>query len=331
MIFRRKSTKTASEEQEDSISKKSLPSENDKSDAESEEEEGKLLRGAAAPGSIASHYANDPFYKNWRNSLDKKTRKAILTEYHDRNKRPALSVARESVESFGSSKPYRSASEEGLDRISQRRPRPGRADLSEKRKLAQSDPNLNQETAPSVSSFAPSAEGERPAVRRPGKRPINRAAARSEPSLNANDSDSDGDSRFPPPYEDENARRRKNSFLRATKGSHQSLKKGSIGDLRDGEKSKKDLMAELDRAANYYTRAPPPYEDDDYEVDIRSPPAYTPHMESSDESRPGYNRGKRSRRPQRHQNGEIRDYPSVPNNDDHDDYDGPSRTSMTLV
>lgn len=279
--------------------------------------------------------------------MDKKTRKAILTEYHDKNKKGAA-AANASVESFGSSKPYRSASEEGLDRIAHRRPRPGKTDLSEKRKLAQSDPYLNQEPAPSISSFSPSAEGERPVVgrpsQRPGKRPINRAAARSEPSLNVNDSDSDGENRFPPPYEDENARRRKNSFLRATKGSRQSLRKGSIDNLDEASRAKKDLAAELDKAANYYTNAPPPYEDEDnYDVDIRSPPAYTPHQESSDESRPGYNRMKRNWRPQRQQsqNGDRRDYGSQSQydarsgddiDDDDDDYmDGPSRTSMTLV
>ena len=334
----RKSTKDASDDRTNSsISKHSEPSDNDadKSDQESEEG-GKFVRGGAAAGSIASHYANDPFYKNWRNSLDKKTRKAILTEYHDRNKKD-VAAARGSVDSLGSSKPYRSASEEGLDRVGRRRPRPGRSDLSEKKKLTQSDPYLNQEPAPSVSSFSPSAEGERPAVRRPGKRPIDRAAARSEPSLNVNDSESDGEGHFPPPYEDENARRRKNSFLRATKGSHQSLRRSSVDNLDEAGRAKRDLAEELDRAANYYTRAPPPYEEDDaYDVDIRSPPAYTPRQDSSDESRPAYNRGKRNWRPQRQ--GERRDYRSQSSYDsrqaddvDLDNHDGPSRTSMTLV
>ena len=334
LVYYRKSTKDVVDERTNSsISKHSEPSdgEADKSNQESEDE-GKFVRGGPVAGSIASHYANDPFYKNWRSSLDKKTRKAILTEYHDRHKKGAA-AARQSVESVGSSRPYRSTSEEGLDRINARRPRPGRADLSEKRKLAQSDPYLNQEPAPSVSSFTPSGEGERPAVRRPGKRPMDRAAARSEPSLNVNDSDSDGN--FPPPYEDENARRRKNSFLRATKGSHQSLRKGSVDNLDDASRAKQDLAAELDRAANYYARAPPPYEEsDDYDVDIRSPPAYTPWQDGVDESRPG-NRGKRNWRPQRQQNG--RDYRSQSSYDSRndveldDDVDGPSRTSMTLV
>ena len=334
MPFRKSSKDVVDERTNSSISKHSDPSdgEADKSNRESDDE-GKFVRAGAAADSIASHYANDPFYKNWRSSLDKKTRKAILTEYHDRNKKGAR-AAQQSVESVNSSRPYRSTSEEGLDRIS-RRPRPGKSDLSEKRKLAQSDPYLNQDPAPSVSSFTPSGEGDRPAVRRPGKRPMDRAAARSEPSINANDSDSDGN--FPPPYEDENARRRKNSFLRATKGSHQSLRKGSIDNLDDASRAKKDLAAELDRAANYYTRAPPPYEEsDDYEVDVKSPPAYTPWQESVDDSRSGYNRGKRNWRPQR-QNGDRRDYRSQNSYDSRndveldDDIDGPSRTSMTLV
>ncbi|XP_065066493.1 protein sidekick-2-like isoform X2 [Rhopilema esculentum] len=331
----RKSTKDPLEERSSStMSKHSEPSDNDadKSGEESEEE-GKLMRGAAAAPSIASHYANDPFYKNWRNSLDKKTRKAILTEYHDKNK----AGKRDSVDSFGS-RPHRSASEEGLDRIARPRVRPGRADLSEKKKLAQSDPYLNQEPAPSVSSFTPSGEGDRPPRGRPGRRPIDRAAARSEPSLNAQDSDSDPENGFPPPYEDEGGRRRKNSFLRATKGSAQSLRKGSLDNLDDAGRAKRDLVAELDKAANYYTRAPPPYEENsDFEADPRSPPAYTPRQDSSDDSRPnvGYNRAKRNWRPQR-QNGDRRDVSSPmgsrdPSNREDDDVDGPSRTSMTLV
>lgn len=164
---------------------------------------------------------------------------------------------------------------------------------------------------------------------------MNRAAARSEPSLNMNESDSDGN--FPPPYEEENAKRRKNSFLRATKGSHHSLRKGSVDNLDDASRAKQDLAAELDKAASYYTRPPPPYEEsDDYEVDIRSPPAYTPWQESVDESRSGYNRGKRNWRPQRQQSGERQDYRSQSSYDSRpenelDDTDGPSRTSMTLV
>lgn len=324
-----------------SIAKNSDVSDNDADKSGEESDEGgKFIRGEAGATSIASHYANDPFYKNWRNSLDKKTRKAILTEYHDRHKKPGV---RESMESMGSSRPYRSASEEGLDRITRPRVRPGRADLSEKRKLTQSDPYLNQEPAPSVSSFSPS-EGEgRPRGKRPGRRQIDRAAARSEPSLNAHDSASDSENRFPPPYDDE-GKRRKNSFLRATKGSEQSLKKGSLDNLddaSDASRAKKDLAAELDRAANFYTRAPPPYEEDaDYEIDVRSPPAYTPRQDSSDDSRShgGYNRATRNWRPQR-QNGDRREAASphnlesrvVPNRRS-DEYDGPTnRTSMTLV
>ena len=334
-VCRRSAKETLKEASESTPSKHSDVSDNDadKSGYESEDD-GKFVRGKAGEASIASHYANDPFHRNWRSSLDKKTQKAILTEYHDRHKKQA------SADSLGGSKPYRSASEEGLDRVGRGRVRPGRTNLSEKRKLTQSDPYLNQEQEQTISSFTPSVQGDKPKSRRPGKRGIDRAAARSEPSLNVRDSESDSDSRYPPPYEDENGKvRRKNSFLRATELAGANASKGSMEDV-DGTpvKSKKKLAAELDKAVGYYTKAPPPYDDNEYESDAKSPPAYTPMQDSSDDSRSyvGYNRAPRNWRPQRQQ--ERREVTSpqevvprrVPNRQS-DEFDGPSRTSMTLV
>eukprot|EP00794_Sanderia_malayensis_P008937 gene8937-9890_t len=338
------------EKSESSISKQSDVSDNDADKSGNEtDEDGRFVRGGkSAEANIASHYANDPFYKNWRSSLDKKTRKAILTEYHDRNKKkhPAGSV-----DSLGGSRPYRSASEEGLDRIGRPRGvRPGRSDLRQKKKLTQSDPYLNQEPEHATSSFTPSVHGsdEPPAssrARRPGRLAIDKAAARSEPSLNPVDSGSDSDGRFPPPYEGDEAgrTRRKNSFLRARDGDvvdRDAERRNSRSELEEAlGRQKKKMAAELDRAVGYYTRAPPPYEDDvDYDSEAKSPPAYTPVQDSSDDSRGayvGYNRGPRNWRPQRQQDRvtspvdmEQRRVPSRRS----DEFDGPtSPTSMTLV
>ena len=35
-------------------------------------------------GSIANHYSNDPFHKNWRDSMDKKTKKEIMADFGKR-------------------------------------------------------------------------------------------------------------------------------------------------------------------------------------------------------------------------------------------------------
>ena len=43
-----------------------------------------MVRREMPEDSIANHYSNDPFHKNWRDSLDKKTKKEILAEYAKR-------------------------------------------------------------------------------------------------------------------------------------------------------------------------------------------------------------------------------------------------------
>ena len=332
-----------------SMSKHSDVSDNDADkSADETEDERKRWKLKEPDASIASHYANDPFYKSWRNSLDKKTRKAILAEYHKKAHQRDDEGSSESIANLKSMP--RATSEERLDRP---RGRPGRSDLSEKRKLTQSDPYLPQECEPSpasVSSFSPK-ERHRQAPRgRPGRRAIDRSVARSEPSLNRG-SESDSDSRYPPPYEDNNLRksRRQDSFLRATHGDSPVMRRSR--DNISPEKSKKELIAELDNKVDRYTRYPPPYEDDYYSAnESRPPPAYTPRQDSrqdsSDEGRSsyvGYQNNQRQWRPKRSDEDRNDRYRSpefmerrVIHDDQFDGYefdelDAPSRTSMTLV
>lgn len=51
-----------------------------------------VRRGAgreSPEGSIANHYSNDPFHKNWRDSMDKKTKKELIAEYAENKRRPS--------------------------------------------------------------------------------------------------------------------------------------------------------------------------------------------------------------------------------------------------
>lgn len=43
-----------------------------------------MARREMPEDSIANHYSNDPYHKNWRDSLDPKTKKEILAEYAKR-------------------------------------------------------------------------------------------------------------------------------------------------------------------------------------------------------------------------------------------------------
>ena len=44
------------------------------------------LQSANPDTSIANHYSNDPNHKNWSDSMDKMTKKQILSEFNNRPK-----------------------------------------------------------------------------------------------------------------------------------------------------------------------------------------------------------------------------------------------------
>ena len=137
----------------------------------------------------------------------------------------------------------RSDSEELL---SKPRPRPGRRDITERKKIARSEPFLDQPPDPRPSQ---------PQIRRPGKKNIDQELTRSVPDLNY---------RSGPVA-------RQPSFLRATTVESDTE---SLGEVLDRQKSKHELAMEYDnRIDNFYPQAPPPY---DYSG---APPAYSPSQE----------------------------------------------------
>eukprot|EP00111_Clytia_hemisphaerica_P021271 TCONS_00062616-protein len=214
-----------------------------------------LLPGGASPlhgradGSIANHYSNDPFHKNWRDSMDKKTKKEIMADFAKR--RPS----QHSVDSLEEKK--RMVPEYG-DRSS--RPRPGRKDINELRNLARSQPELMRDENPYNQNPYPQ-QPRHPQPRRPGKRPVDQELARSVPDLNRQFSSPGADSQVT----------RQPSFLRATGGDSDDNE--SLHEIFEREKSKRDLAFELDNRMNdYYPggAAPPPY---DFNI---APPAYSP-------------------------------------------------------
>ena len=137
----------------------------------------------------------------------------------------------------------RSDSEELL---SKPRLRPGRRDITERKKIARSELFLDQPPDPRPSE---------PQIRRPGKRNIDQELTRSVPDLNY---------RSGPVA-------RQPSFLRATTVESDTE---SLGEVLDRQKSKHELAMEYDnRIDNFYPHAPPPY---DYSG---APPAYSPSQE----------------------------------------------------
>lgn len=200
-------------------------------------------------GSIASHYNNDPYHKNWRDSLDKKTKKEILSEYGKRKH------SQHSIDSLEEKKK--------MDPIYDRaasRPRPGRKDISELRNLARSQPELLRDENPY--NFNPHQQQRYQQPKRPGKRPIDHELARSVPDLNRQNSSSGQESQVT----------RQPSFLRATGGDSEDNDNESLHEVFAREKTKRELALELDdKMDDYYTNsAPPPY---DYNA---APPAYSP-------------------------------------------------------
>lgn len=224
---------------------KSIDASDNDADKSSDEREYERRRSRNQPeNSIANHYSNDPFHKNWRDSMDKKTKKAILAEYGRRSSQASVDTLEEK----------RAGSVEYLDRP---RGRPGRPDLTERKKLARSEPFLADET--------PESGTRRPAhqPRRPGRQPIDRDIARSEPDLNRPLSPPDSQVTRQP------------SFLRATAGNSDNE---SLNDVYERQKSKREMaMDEDNRMDNFYLNgAPPPY---DY---CAAPPAYSPSEQDDD-------------------------------------------------
>ncbi|XP_047144342.1 protein sidekick-1 isoform X1 [Hydra vulgaris] len=195
------------------------------------------------PTSIANHYSNDPNHKNWSDSMDKKTKKEILSEF---NKRSDGNLSKGK---------NRRGSEEVLNRP---RARPGRPDLTEQKKLARSEPMLAEES-PIYQ------QPDMPKVRRPAKTPFDPALSRSQPDIQKQ------------PKIPENPITRQSSFLRATLGG--SDDKESFQDAFEREKSKRELAMELDSRldSSYPSNAPPPYDFNS------APPAYTPSQADEDE------------------------------------------------
>lgn len=75
---------------------KSIDASDNDADKSSDEREYERRRSRNQPeNSIANHYSNDPFHKNWRDSMDKKTKKAILAEYGRRSSQASVDTLEE--------------------------------------------------------------------------------------------------------------------------------------------------------------------------------------------------------------------------------------------
>jgi len=238
-----------------SIAKSVNPSDKEADNSDATDIENRNYRGrnkGRDTDSIANHYSHDPFHKNWQDSMDKTTKKALLAEY---KKRPP---SQGSTDTLGEKK--RSDSEELLSRP---RVRPGRRDMTERKNLARSEPFLAENEAPMNPRNPPQH------VRRPGKKPVDQELTRSVPDLNRG-------------YRNDNQVARQPSFLRATgrgRGSANDVRRlesdnESLNEILDKEKSKRELAMEYDnRIEDFYPHAPPPY---DYNG---APPAYTPSQQ----------------------------------------------------
>lgn len=214
------------------------------------------------------------------------------------------------------------------------RSRPGRKDITERKKAGRSEPYLDQDSGRQSPANYKAANSRPGTARRPGKRGIDNELARSEPDLN----------RRPSEPRDRQPSRQP-SFLRATEGDEVQQSQESLNDILERQRNKRDMYDD-----DYLANPPPPY---DYEggpiyESARDPPAYSPpndyRSDSSDYNYPSRYNNRPMQRGPPYRGSDRSDsdygrsmYPANPRfapqlaEDDIDGSDQHSQASMTLV